>query len=209
MNDKFTQGYALLIGVGESAYSKLSLPVTVKDTQAIYAALIDPELCAYPDHQEHIRVLNNQEATRQGKGRVVFTSSEGEQKSWIKDESNSIYTYHFLEALQGAANKPGDTEVKVSNLMNHLSKAVPETASRLHNAEQIPHFDMDAGDFVIAKLRGGKGLPSKGWEEVQLQAIQKINKIADTINQYGKFITNINEVRDVQNFHIGDVINKN
>ncbi len=33
MTEKFTHGYALLIGVGESAYSKLSLPVTVKDTQ--------------------------------------------------------------------------------------------------------------------------------------------------------------------------------
>ncbi len=59
MSNKFTHGYALLIGVGESAYNKLSLPVTVKDTQAIYAALIDPELCAYPDDKEHIRVLNN------------------------------------------------------------------------------------------------------------------------------------------------------
>jgi len=322
MADKFTHGYALLIGVGESAYSKLSLPATVKDTQAIYAALIDPELCAYPDNQEHIRVLNNKEATRQGildglnwlkekvttdpsatvfvyysghgwvdkttsryyllqhdikptkladsalaaetftdalrqirserllvvidschaagmatskeadielleefdnfervapskgfidklkqgKGRVVFTSSEGEQTSWIKDESNSIYTYHFLEALQGAANKLGDLEVKVSNLMNHLSKAVPESALRLQNAEQTPHFDMDAGDFVIAKLRGGKGLPAKGWEEVRPQATQKINQIAQNIQQYGRYITNINEVRDVENFHIGDVI---
>ncbi|MBW4631125.1 MAG: caspase family protein [Iphinoe sp. HA4291-MV1] len=325
MADKFTHGYALLIGVGESAYSKLSLPVTVKDTQAIYAALIDPELCAYPDDKEHIRVLNNQEATRQGildglnwlkekantdpsatvfvyysghgwvdkttsryyllqhdikptklassalaaetftdalrqirserllvvidschaagmatskeadielleefddfervapskgliddlkqgKGRVVFTSSEGEQKSWIKDESNSIYTYYFLEALQGAANKPGDTEVKVSNLMNYLSKAVPESALQLYGAEQTPHFDMDAGDFVIAQLRGGKGLPAKGWEEVQPQATQKINQIAQNIQQYGRYITNINEVRDVQNFHIGDVIHNN
>ena len=64
MNEKFTHAYALLIGVGESAYSKLSLPVTVKDTQAIYAALIDPELCAYPDDQDHIRVLNNEYATK-------------------------------------------------------------------------------------------------------------------------------------------------
>ncbi|BDA67595.1 hypothetical protein CAL7716_017610 [Calothrix sp. PCC 7716] len=321
MSDKFINGYALLIGVGESAYSKLSLPVTVKDTQAIYAALVDPELCAYPDDKEHIRVLNNQEATKaaildglnwlkakvesdpkatvfvyysghgwvdkntklyylvqhdikptkiassalsaetftnalrqiqaerllviidschaagmatskeadleleeefdefirvapskgfiddlkQGKGRVVFTSSEGQQKSWIKDVSSSIYTYHFLEALQGAANKPGDTEVRVSNLMNYLGKAVPESARQLCNAEQIPHFDIDAGDFVIAKLRGGKGLPSKGWEEVKPDATQKINKIADVINQHGKFITNINEAK---NFHIGDVYNK-
>jgi uncharacterized caspase-like protein len=317
----FNKGYALLIGVGESNYKPLSLPVTVKDTQAIYAALIDPDLCAYPDHKEHIRVLNNGEATRsaildglrwlkekaeadreatvlvyysghgwvdktdnryyllqhdvkpsklaasalsaevftdalreiqvdrllvvidschaagmatskdadaelleefedfertspskgvidaikQGKGRVVFTSSEGKEKSWVKNESVSIYTYHFLEALQGAANKPGDTEVKVSNMMNHLSKAVPESARQLYGAEQTPHFDMDAGDFIIAKLRGGKGLPDKGWEEVKPEATQKINQIAQVINQHGKFITNINEAHGI---HIGDVINK-
>ena len=35
MTELFNQGYALLIGVGESAYGSLSLPVTVKDTQAI------------------------------------------------------------------------------------------------------------------------------------------------------------------------------
>ncbi len=320
MSDKFVNGYALLIGVGESTYPKLSLPVTVKDTQAIYAALIDPELCAYPDDKEHIRVLNNQEATKaaildglnwlkekaesdpdatvfvyysghgwvdkktkryyllqhdikptkmaisalsaetftdalrqiqaerllvvidschaagmatskeadleldeefddfvrfapskgfidelkQGKGRVVFTSSEGEQKSWIKDESSSIYTYHFLEALQGAGNKPGDTEVRLSNLMDHLTTSVPESARKL-DQEQTPQFDMTGGNFVIAKLRGGKALPDKGWEEVKPQAMQKINKIAETINQYGKFITNINEA---QGIHIGDVINK-
>ncbi|MBF2014848.1 MAG: caspase family protein [Rivularia sp. T60_A2020_040] len=318
---KFNNGYALLIGVGESKYAPLSLPVTVKDTQAIYAALIDTELCAYADDKEHIRVLNNQEATqaaildglnwlkdkaksnsnatifiyysghgwvdknaqkyyllqhdikptklansalsaesftselrqieaeqllvvidschaagmatskdadleleeefddfirlapskgfidelKKGKGRIVFTSSEGEQKSYIKDNSCSIYTYHFLEALQGAGNKPGDTDVRVSNIMNHLGKAVSETARQLHNVEQVPQFDMTGGDFIIAKLRGGKGLPSKGWDEVKPEATQKINKIADVIHQYGKYITNINEARGI---HIGDVYNK-
>ncbi|UKO99992.1 caspase family protein [Nostoc sp. UHCC 0870] len=324
MTEKFTHGYALLIGVGESAYSKLSLPVTVKDTQAIYAALIDPDLCGYPDDHEqaHIRVLNNKDATKagildglkwlkekaesdpgatvfvyysghgwvdkttkqyyllqhdikptkiassalsaedftsalrqiqserllvvidschaagmatskdadleleeefddfirvapskglidelkQGKGRVVFTSSEGEQKSyWVKDETISIYTYHFLEALQGAGNKPGDTEVRVSNIMNHLGKAVPETARQLYNKEQVPQNDMTGGDFVIAKLRGGKGLPDKGWEEVKPEATQTIYKIADVIHQHGKFITNIQKAEGI---HIGDVIQR-
>ncbi|BAY28971.1 peptidase C14 caspase catalytic subunit p20 [Nostoc carneum NIES-2107] len=321
MSNKFTHGYALLIGVGESAYSKLSLPVTVKDTQAIYAALIDPELCAYPDNKEHIQVLNNKEASKvaileglnwlkdkaksdqnatifiyysghgwvdtntnnyyliqhdikpsklassalsaeaftdglrqipaerilvvidschaagmatskeadlelseefddfirvspskglidelkQGKGRVIFASSEGEQKSWIKDDSISVYTYHFLEALQGAGNKPGDIEVRVSNIMNHVGKTVPNSVQIQYKQEQIPQFDMTGGDFAIAQLRGGKGLPNKGWDEIKSEATQKINKIADVINQHGKFITNISEA---QGIHIGDVYNK-
>ena len=327
MGEVFNNGYALLIGVGECDCKLLSLPVTVKDTQAIYAALIDPELCAYPDNKEHIKVLNNAEATqnnildglnwlkekaesdpkatifiyysghggvegdsyyliphdydpyednplhtslsaeqlttalreidaqrlfvvidschaagmatskdgdskkaedklskalpdfkrvapskslieklKEGQGRVVCTSSRGEQKSWIKDDSMSVYTYHFLEALQGATNKSGDKVVRVSNLMNHLGKTVPETVRKLYSQEQNPNFDMNnTEDFAIAQLLGGKGLPEKGWDAVKPEATQKINKIADVINQHGKFITNINEWHGG---HIGDVINR-
>ncbi len=60
----FTHGYALLIGVGKSAYPTWSLPVTVKDIQAIRDTLIDPNLCAYPNDQQHIRLLHNFSATR-------------------------------------------------------------------------------------------------------------------------------------------------
>jgi hypothetical protein len=42
MPNTFTHGYALLVGVGESAYPAWSLPVTVKDIQAIRAILTDP-----------------------------------------------------------------------------------------------------------------------------------------------------------------------
>ena len=90
MSEKFENGYALLIGVGESAYSRLSLPVTVKDTQAIYAALIDSELCAYPDNKEHIRVLNDKKATRDN----IIKELEWLQESAKADSEATIFIYY-------------------------------------------------------------------------------------------------------------------
>ena len=277
MSEQFKHGSALLIGVGESVFSPFSLPVAVKDTQAIYNALINPGLCAYPENQ--VRLLNNQDATIKnifnglswleesakgnskatifiyfsghgwlneadncyyllqhdievykedidtkkyiykinpnsalsaidfnealrkievsrlfvvidschaagiatskdadeiialanvqrvapskdlletlatGEGRVVFSSCGSKEKSyWLKDNSQSIYTFYFLEALGGAANKQGDTGVKISNIMNHLSNCVPPTARTERNATQIPYFNLGGNDFVVAQL---------------------------------------------------------
>jgi hypothetical protein len=285
MSDTFTHGYALLIGVGECAYQKWSLPVTVKDVQALQSILIDPNLCAYPNNDQHIRLLYDAAATRtaildglvwlkeqaaadpestvviyysghgwldqstepyyliphdvepfdipcsalsaadfndalrqiqsqrllviidcchaqgmaatktgeadlklppgfvpavpakglldelaKGEGRVVFTSCRGSQKSWIrKDGSMSIYTYHLIEALQGAANKPQDTTVGVADIMKHLHKAVPESAFQEYEATQQPWLSGETSNFPIALLRGGKGLPAEGWEAVKQQ----------------------------------------
>ncbi|MEH2191893.1 MAG: caspase family protein [Nostoc sp.] len=271
MSNHFAHGYALLIGVGRTVESRWSLPVTVQDVQALKTVLIDPNLCAYLDDSEHIRLLQNEQTTRsaildgltwlkekaaadtnativvfysghgcfdlssqcyyllqhdfkptdipntalsaqeftetlrqiqakrlwvvidschaegmatakgelpadfiatalpkgvvdvlkQGEGRAVFTSSRGNQVSWIRpDKTMSLYTYHLIEALRGAANQPGDSKVMLSNLINHLGKTVPESARTLYQAEQTPFFDTAMEDFAIAMLRGGKGLPS-------------------------------------------------
>ena len=47
--------------------------------------------------------------------------------------------------------------VRVSNLMNRLGKAVPESARKLCQAEQTPFFDTATEDFSVAVLRGGGG----------------------------------------------------
>lgn len=295
MPNAFTQGYALLVGVGESAYPTWSLPVTVKDIQAIRSILIDPNLCAYPGDDRHIRQIHDKTATRaaivdglawlkaqagadpnatamifysghgwldestslyyliphdvepyniaasalpaqeftdalreiktkrllvvidcchaggmatakegpaaiklpkglvqtalpkglveqlkQGEGRAVFASSTGEQLSWIRPDGDlSIYTYHLVEALQGAGNKPGDTVVRLSNLMNHLSNKVPESARTAYKAEQVPFFDTATEDFPVAMLRGGKGLPPAGWEGVKQEAAETIRHVVN------------------------------
>ncbi len=283
MAETFAQGYALLIGVGQSAYAPWSLPVTVKDARAIRAVLVDPSLCAYPEDGRHVHLLHDEQATgeailegldwlarevatepgataivyfsghgwleeptgryfliphdvephdipgsaipaeafiealrrvkaerllaivdachaegmatakggsaalkppkglvpapppkaiidelKQGAGCAVFTSSRGDQKSWVRpDGTMSVYTYHLIEALQGASNRPGESAVKLSNLMNHLGRAVPDSARTLCHAEQVPFFDTAAEDFPVALLRGGKGLPGAGWPAVQ------------------------------------------
>jgi esterase/lipase superfamily enzyme len=295
MAEIFAQGFALIVGVGQTHYEKWSLPVTVKDAQAIQTVLTDPGLCAYPD--EHVRLLHDQGATRdavvegldwlaqqvsaephatavvyfsghgwlqkrrssyylithdvdpldiagsaipaesfikslrhvkaerlltiidcchaegmatakggpatiklptgltpasppkavveelkQGAGRAVFTSSLGHQSSWVRpDGKMSVYTYHLIEALQGANNQPDDSTVKLSNLMNYLGKAVPESARDLCDAEQVPFFDTAAEDFAVALLRAGKGLPSGGWPSVEKKAHATIGRIAQAI----------------------------
>lgn len=298
MNQIFTHGYALLIGVGTLSYSAWSLPVTAKDAKAIRAILTDSTLCSYPNDDQHIRLQSDSRATRdaiidglkwlksqavadteatiivyysghgwlnqatnqyyllpydvkpfdipgsalaattfiamlreisakrllvfidschaegmatakstdmvelpenftqialpknlvneikQGEGRAVFTSSRGKQRSWIRpDGTMSIYTYHLVEALQGAGNHPGDTVVRLSNLMNHLSKTVPSSAKQLCQAEQTPFFDTATEDFPVAMLRGGKGLPSGGWETIEQEVSEKIHQLTISIDQ--------------------------
>jgi len=271
MSDLFTHGYALLIGVGTTADPRDSLPVTVKDAQALKDVLTDANFCAYPNSRDHVRLLQNQGATRsailegldwlkgcadadpdativiyysghgtdlasnayylvphdfnrqaipqtalsaetlteklrkieakrlwviidscnaegmatakndwpadflptalpkgvidalkQGEGRAVFTSSRGPQPSYVRpDGILSVYTYHLIEALKGMANQPGDRLVKISHVMTHLGRKVPESARKLCDEEQIPFFDAATEDFPVAMLRGGKGLPSQ------------------------------------------------
>ena len=313
MSKSTSHNYALLIGVGECEETKLSLPVTVKDIQAIKTLLTNSNLCGYID--DNIRLLYNETATKeqilknltwlkqqaendseatiliyysghgfldnsldnsqnyyliphetdradipdtalpaeifnqalqqipaqrllviidschaqgmasskddtenkrslipkgftqtslpktivedlQGAGRVVFTSSTGRQSSWIrKDGEMSIYTYHLLEALQGAGNKPGDKVVKVSHLMNYLSETIPITVRKEYNKEQTPFFDFATEDFPVALLRGGKGLPTEGYESVKAETQESIRSISNQVNDGVGVVGNNNEVK--------------
>ena len=296
MSAAFPHGYALLIGVGKSAYPAWSLPVTVRDMQALSAVLTDPELCGYTTDEQHIRLLHDEAATRQailngldwlaqqtakdadatavvyfsghgflektsgkyyliphdikaasipksalsaddftatlrkvqakrllvfidscraagmavakdtgdepeemetpygfdqvampkglvdelmqGQGRAVFTSSRGDQKSWVrKDQSLSLYTHHLIEALHGAGSRPGETVVRLSDLMYYLGKAVPASAQAM-SKEQTPFADLAAEDFPVALLRGGKGLPGDPLTSVQQETVETLERIA-------------------------------
>ena len=67
MSARFEHGYALLIGAGQvPKWAEMSLPESVQDVRAIKKVLVDPGLCAYPDTEEHIRLIHDEDATRTG-----------------------------------------------------------------------------------------------------------------------------------------------
>lgn len=61
---RFQHGYALIVGVGRSAYPPWSLSTTASDAAALAAALTDPASCAYVADDDHLRLLCHEAATR-------------------------------------------------------------------------------------------------------------------------------------------------
>jgi hypothetical protein len=188
VGERFSHGYALPVGVGACAYAPWSLPVTVRDVQALRGVLTDPTLCGYPD--EPIRLLCNEDATRKAildglawlaeraaadgdAMALVYFSGHG----WLGE----VVGAHGRAPLrQGAGNRPGDAEVRVANLMAHLGRVVPASARAL-GAEQTPFLDAATEDFPVALVRGGKGLPASGWEAARDEAALRIGRVVQAI----------------------------
>jgi len=121
---------------------------------------------------------------KQGEGRAVFSSSKNDQTSLVRrDGMMSIYTYHLIEALYGAGNRPQDTQICLSNLMGHLAKSVPQSARKEYSKEQNPFFDTATEDFPVALLCGGKGLSKEGF--VQEQAALRIRGLLSVASSSG------------------------
>ncbi len=116
----------------------------------------------------------------------------------------------LIESLAGKGVSQKDGYVRVADLALYAREVVPQrTGDRQH---PILNFEQ-ADNFVLAYYAGGekepKELPFGGEPTIESEAgdfSSKANKIADNLTQIAEKIININEVRDVQDFHIGDVI---
>lgn len=111
----------------------------------------------------------------QGDGRAIMSSSRGDQKSWIRNDSAmSVFTYHLVEALTGHTGRPEEPEVLVTEVMDYVARKVPVTAKSERSAIQEPVFDFKGTAFPLALVLGGKG--SKGPVDAPdpLQALPKV-----------------------------------
>jgi hypothetical protein len=99
------------------------------------------------------------EVLTKGAGRAVLSSSQGEQRSYMrKDGKMSIFTYHLIEALTGhAQTDEGAKEVLVSDVMSYVWRNVPGSAKADWGQPQEPDYQV-SGNFPIALLLGGKGV---------------------------------------------------
>jgi hypothetical protein len=81
-----------------------------------------------------------------------FASSSGSQiSSWWPEKQHGLFTYHWLRALRGDADKDKTGKITARAVQNYLMENVPRMARRLHGREQTPEFVGDP-DTVVARF---------------------------------------------------------
>ena len=81
---------------------------------------------------------------------VIFTSATGEQvSSWYPEKKHSLFTYYFLKALQGEADKNNNKQLTIDEIKNYIDDKVPYMARRLNNREQTPQVIGNLNKVVV------------------------------------------------------------
>jgi len=69
----------------------------------------------------------------------LFASAKGDQiASWFPKGKHSLFTYYFLRAIRGEADKNRNRKITVSEIDNFLKDNVQHMARRLYGREQTP-----------------------------------------------------------------------
>lgn len=71
----------------------------------------------------------------------LFTSSSKDEiSSWYLEKRHGLFTYFFLKALQGDADKNKDKNLTFAEIRDYLTENVPYLARRMYNRSQSPEF---------------------------------------------------------------------
>jgi hypothetical protein len=81
---------------------------------------------------------------------AIFTSATGEQvSSWYPEKKHSLFTYYFLKALQGEADKNNDKQLTIGEIKDYIDDKVPYKARRLNNREQTPQAIGNVNKVIV------------------------------------------------------------
>lgn len=80
----------------------------------------------------------------------LFTSASGDQiASWYPEGNHSLFTYYFLRAIRGEADRDRNRRLTLKEVRNFIEEHVPYMARRLYGREQTPTVN-GSWDFVIS-----------------------------------------------------------
>ena len=81
----------------------------------------------------------------------LFASATGSQiSSWYPEGKHTLFTYYFLRAIRGEADKNKDRKITINEMKLFLNENVPYMARRLYGREQTPVIEGN-GNKVICK----------------------------------------------------------
>ena len=101
-------------------------------------------------------VVNNPAIAREDT--IVLASSKGDQiSSWYPQKRHGLFTYFFLKAINGVADKNGDKELTFQEIYDFVSdraEGVPYWAKRLHGGRvQTPELQGINKERVLVKYK--------------------------------------------------------
>ena len=93
------------------------------------------------DKKRSIIIVKDPFQKFKGKGRVIITSSDGEEQSLeVEKFGHGVFTYHLVKALKGEADENKDGFVELDEVWDYVKYRVSDTA-RKHGSTQTPIID--------------------------------------------------------------------
>lgn len=84
---------------------------------------------------------------------TVITSAGMDQVSvWYREKRHSLFTYYFLKAIGGEADKDKDSRITLKEIKAYLDENVPYMSGRLRNVEQTPMVLSINPDSTLVRL---------------------------------------------------------
>ena len=125
----FTQGHALLIGVGTHQYEpRIDVPITVDDAKAVAAVLKDANLCGYPEAQ--VKVIHDADATKQG------ILDELDEIAKLVGDNDTVFLFYAGHGALGEDSNfylvSHDAKVKGDRVVNGTGVSEGELLKKLH-----------------------------------------------------------------------------
>jgi len=81
---------------------------------------------------------------------TVITATAGDEiASWYPEKGHSLFTYYFLKALKGYADKNKDKKLTLYELQEYLEREVPYMARRLYNRNQHPEVKGNPNKILV------------------------------------------------------------